>query len=303
MKASVSVAIVSICGPAHLRRCLEALRKQVDVAPFEVVVAYDPELKGLPDLAREYPEARFLATPGERTPLELAARALRESRGEVLLLTEDHCVPEPDWVRSLPLELRNGRAAAGGTVNILSGAGATDWAFYFVDFFRYAEPVIDGPSPTLTVCNVAYRRDQLNALQGSGWRTFFHETIVNDTLRMQFGELYLTSKARVSMARHVSLGDAIRERYAFGRLFGCMRLRHLPRGMRRLAHQVGAPLLPLLLMGRMASKALKSPALSLRFGGAFVPLTLMVLAWSWGEWLGYLTDRYPSRLTTAPETE
>jgi hypothetical protein len=32
-------------------------------------------------------------------------------------------------------------------------------------------------------------------------------------------------------------------------------------------------------------------------------LTLMVLAWSWGEWLGYLTDRYPSRLTTAPETE
>ena len=177
MKASVSVAIVSICGPAHLRRCLEALRKQVDVAPFEVVVAYDPELKGLPDLAREYPEARFLATPGERTPLELAARALRESRGEVLLLTEDHCVPEPDWVRSLPLELRNGRAAAGGTVNVLRGAGATDWAFYFVDFFRYAEPVIDGPSPTLTVCNVAYRRDQLDALQGSGWRTFFHETI------------------------------------------------------------------------------------------------------------------------------
>ena len=34
---------------------------------------------------------------------------------------------------------------------------------------------------------------------------------------------------------------------------------------------------------------------------AFVPLTLMVLWWSWGEWLGYVTGSYPSSLVVAPE--
>lgn len=301
MEGTVSVAIVSICGPAHLTRCLDALGRQDYSKPIEIVVAYDPELTGLAELARRFPSVRFLATPGERTPLELAARALRESTGEVLLLTEDHCVPESDWVRRLKASLTAGRAAAGGVVEISAGASSTDWAFYFVDFFRYSPPVAAGPSPTLTVCNVAYRRADLEQISDPDWRRFFHETIVNDAVARRFGELHLTPLARVSMARHVALTDAIRERYVFGRLFGCTRLGYLPGAMSRFAHRAGAPLLPALLMGRMTAKAFKSSALLPRFMRAIVPLTLMVLAWSWGEWLGYLTGRAPADLTTAQE--
>ena len=31
------------------------------------------------------------------------------------------------------------------------------------------------------------------------------------------------------------------------------------------------------------------------------PLTAMVLWWSWGEWVGYLTQRHPGSLVVAPE--
>ena len=35
---------------------------------------------------------------------------------------------------------------------------------------------------------------------------------------------------------------------------------------------------------------------------ALPALPVMTIAWSWGEWLGYLTRRHPRTLTVAPET-
>jgi hypothetical protein len=54
-------------------------------------------------------------------------------------------------------------------------------------------------------------------------------------------------------------------------------------------------------MGRMMSKAFRSPKLAASFLRAIVPLKLMVLAWSWGEWLGYVTGEHPRSLVVAPE--
>ena len=127
--------------------------------------------------------ARVVANQGQRTPLELASLAVRESGGELVLLTEDHCVPAPDWVRNLSSAPRGQRGAVGGRVEIQPGATATDWAFYFVDFFRYAAPVAAGPSPSLTVCNVAYCRAELDQVRDL-WESTFHETakVVNSLL-------------------------------------------------------------------------------------------------------------------------
>jgi glycosyl transferase family 2 len=296
---SVSVAVVGICGASHIARCLEALARQVDAGPFDVVVAYDPHIQGVDELRERHPRVRWISNEGQRTPLELASRALRESPGDWILLTEDHCVPSPDWVARLRAAQAPGRAAVGGLVEIRSGATATDWAFYFVDFFRYASPARAGASPTLTVCNVSYSRARLAAIAPT-WEVFFHETAVNDALRGRFGELWLEPSAVVTMARHVTLSDALYERYAFGRLFGCTRLLFASPG-RRLYYCVFAPALPVLLLARMARKALRSPASSGRFLRAAVPLTAMVLWWSWGEWLGYLTRRHPRSLLVAPE--
>ena len=54
-------------------------------------------------------------------------------------------------------------------------------------------------------------------------------------------------------------------------------------------------------MGRMGGKALRSPRLALSFLRSLIPLTLMSLSWSWGEWLGYVTGRHPRSLVVAPE--
>jgi hypothetical protein len=240
----------------------------------------------------------MISNEGQRTPLELASLALKEARGDVILLTEDHCAPRPDWVARTLAAQRDGRAVVGGLVEIGEHASATDWAFYFVDFFRYASPAPAGPSPTLTVCNVSYKRRELDAIR-SLWEVYFHETAINDALRERFGALWLEPSSQVTMSRHVTLGDALYERYAFGRLFGCTRLGFAPE--KRLYYCVFAPALPLILMTRMARKSFTSARLLRSFARAFVPLSLMVLWWSWGEWLGYLTKRHPRSLIVAPE--
>lgn len=296
---AISVAIVGICGSEHLSRCLDALAHQRNAPPFESVVVYDPALTGMESVSLNHPGVILSANEGQNTPLELASRALQISSGDVILLTEDHCVPDADWVANLSGAIDDGNAATGGAVLASESCTATDWAFYFVDFFRYAPPVVDGPSPTLTVCNVAYRRSDLERIDPS-WKNFFHETAVNSELRSKFGPLVLDGSARVTMKRHVSFIDAMRERYVFGRLFGCTRIQRM-NGFQRLAYTLGAPLLPFLLMGRMAAKASGESALRKKFIRSLFPVTGLVMAWSLGEFLGYLTQKRPLDLTVAPE--
>lgn len=297
--ATISVAVVGICSGKHLMRCLEALRYQIDAPPFDIVVAYDPHISDLDPVREAFPDIRMVANAGQRTPLELASRAIRESTGDLVLLTEDHCVPDPRWVRVMIDAQGNDRAAVGGLVLTDPRASATDWAFYFVDFFRYTKAASAGPSPTLTVCNVSYQRKRVQAIRDL-WIEHFHETAVNDALRARFGPLWLEPQSQVTMGRHVRLSHAVYERYAFGRLFGCTRLKFCtPR--QRACYTLFAPALPALLLGRMIGVAMQSRESAASLLRAAVPLTLMVLSWSWGEWLGYLTRRLPRTLNVAPE--
>lgn len=298
--STVSVAVISASGEPYLARCLAALRSQRGAPAFEIVVVCDPCIPGIDTVLRRHPDARIVVNEGQRTPLELASRAVRESRGELILLTKDHCVPGPDWVRTMVEAQREGRAAVGGRVEITPDASTADWAFYFVDFFRYAGPVAAGSVPSLTVCNVAYKLAELQAIL-STWDKAFVETEVNAALCTRFGTLWLHPASEVTLDRHVTLRAAVKERYALGRLFGCSRVDRCSPGW-RLVYVLFAPVLPLLLLGRMARVALRSR----RHAGAFLrslgPLTVIVLARSWGEWLAYLTGRPPARWSTRQES-
>jgi hypothetical protein len=298
-RPSVAVAVVAICGAEHLERCLAALRDQDAAPPFQVVVRYDPGLPGIDAVSRRHPGVDIGCDARERTPLHLAAAALRASNADVLLLTEDHCIPGRDWVRRMLNARRPDRAVIGGRVEIRPGASPVDWAFYFVDFFRYADPAREGPSPTLTVCNVAYDRVRLESIRES-WSESFEEPAVHDALRERYGMLWLTPDSEVVMHRNVSFVGAVRERYAFGRIFGHTRGARLGPG-RRALYGLLAPALPLLLLGRMTAKAMRSPALARSYFRAFPPLVALVVAWSFGEWLGYVSGRPPKSLVLAAE--
>lgn len=296
---TVTVVVVAICSIQNIERTLTALRAQRDAPPFDIIVAADPDLGSLDDLRKRFSEALFLSRAGRRTPIELAALGLEAARGERILLTEDSCLPHPGWARALAITPWEGRGAVGGVVEPGDAASAAMWAFYYVDFFRYMRPAASGESPTLSVCNVAYHRSHLEAIHDL-WKEGFLETEIHDALRDRFGPLEICADAEVTVRRNVRFGDAVYERYAFGRLFGSARVANAGGG-RRAYFSLLAPALPILLMGRLTAKAASNPAVRGKFVKALPSLLTMVAAWSWGEWLGYLTRRRPARVTTAPE--
>jgi hypothetical protein len=296
---SVSVAVVAICGLPQLSRCLDALAAQRDAPDFEVIVAVDPALGDLTPIRQRHPSVTLLSRDGCRTPIALAAMALPACRGSRILLTEDSCVAHPSWVATLTATAWEGRGAVGGLVEPEEEASPAAWAFCYVDFFRYMRPAAEGPARSLSVCNVAYHRSQLSAI-APVWETGFLEPEVHDQLRKRFGDLWLAPAAEVKVRRRVRFRDAVYERYAFGRLFGATRVRTLSLP-RRLLHILLAPALPALLLGRLSAKALAGAETATRFIAALPALVVLVLAWSWGEGLGYLTGRRPARITTAPE--
>jgi hypothetical protein len=298
---TVSVVVVAICSLQRLRRTLEALQSQEAAPAFDVVVAADPELGDLDALRASFPAVAFLSREGCRTPIELTTLALNAAKGERILLTEDSCLPHPNWVGELVRTPWYGRAAVGGVVEPGVSASPAMWAFYYVDFFRYMRPAEAGVSPSLSVCNVAYHRSQLDSVHDL-WAEGFHETEIHRALQQRFGPLYLCTDAEVRVRRNVRFADAVYERYAFGRLFGATRVAHAS-GTRRAYYLVFAPALPILLMARMTARALGNPTARVMFVKALPSLLTMVAAWSWGEWLGYLTERRPKRITTAPELD
>ncbi|HVF40926.1 MAG TPA: hypothetical protein VM939_13580, partial [Gemmatimonadaceae bacterium] len=297
----VTVILVAIGSLAHIERALDALLAQNGAPQFELIVSADPELGDIEPLRGRYPTVTMLAREGCRTPIELTTAGLKSARGERILLTEDSCVAHRDWVRTLSGSEWRGRAAVGGAIEPMPDVSPAMWAFYYVDFFRYMKPLEPGPSPSLSVCNVAYHRTQLDAVANL-WESGFHETEIHRALQERFGSLYLEPAAEVHVRRTVSFKDAVYERYAFGRLFAATRVAYAGAG-RRVYYMIFSPALPILLMGRMTAKALKSKDALPMFIRALPSLLSMVFAWTWGEWLGYLTRRRPRRITTAPEVD
>jgi hypothetical protein len=296
---AITVVVVAICSIPQLRRSLKALEVQDIRDGYEVIVAADSRFSGLDALASEFPAMTFLSKSGCDTPIELTTLGLNAAKGERIVLTEDSCVARPDWLATMSGTPWDGRGAVGGVVEATPGISAAMWAFCYVDFFRYMNPAGEGNAPTLSVCNVAYHMSHLESVRDL-WRDGFHETVIHGALSERFGPLWFCPRAEVQVKRDVTFADAVYERYAFGRLFGATRIAHEGLG-RRLYYAAVSPALPFLFMARMTAKARQDPGLMRQFVRALPAILTMVAAWSWGEWLGYVTRRRPARITTAPE--
>src|SRR5262245_16147158 len=100
-KPTLSVVVVILAGREYLVRCLKALRRQSPVRPVEIVVPYDDSLRDVPALCSEFSEVKFVRMQGFHSYAELRSLGFRETRGDIIALTEDHCSPDPEWCATI----------------------------------------------------------------------------------------------------------------------------------------------------------------------------------------------------------
>jgi Glycosyl transferase family 2 len=285
---SLSVVVVLLEGPAKLERCLVALGRQNGVTGVEVIVPWEARWGDSRDMAARFPAVKFLRVAGSGTYAELRAAGIREARGAIVAITEDHCVPQPDWCAEIVSAHKSVPCAAiGGAVEKLSPDTALDWAFYLADYLRYMNPVTDGPAHELTDCNVSYKRAALETIRDV-WSTEFHEPAVHGALDARGDGLWLSARIVVQQQRSLSWKAAIRDRYAFGRLFGSTRVSRQP-ASRRMLYAASSFLLPALLLVRAAGHIRRKGRCRGEFLRALPAMAVICTVWAWGEFAGYVT--------------
>ena len=288
----ISVIIVSLQGKEQLARCLTALLQQEDIAPDEIIVPIDDDRQHLCSLKDRFDSVDFLPAAGRQTYARLRARGVAAARGEIVAITEDHCIPEPDWVAAILASHAAPYAAIGGAIEKEVPDSALNWALYLADYLRYMKPMAAGAAHHLTDCNVTYKRTALEKIR-SCWQEEFHEPEVHGALQEVGERLWFTPAIVVRQQRSMTWPAALQDRFNFGRLLGGRRVLAAGFG-RRLPYMLSAPILPLLLTWRVASQVGQKGRYRRTFVQALPHLVVLNFCWALGEFVGYLTGRPPS---------
>jgi hypothetical protein len=316
-KIALSVIVRIVGGGEFLHRCLSRLVPQIEGQPIEVIVPYDSTVVGIRPLEELFPQFSFVdmgvvqANGGQNSFVfahqlydRRTAAGLRIARGDLLALLEDYGVPDPDWCDQLLQAHRLPYGVIGGAVEH-GGRGVLNWAVYLLDFGRYRLPLHEGPTKYLTDVNVSYKRPDLEAVKAV-WADRYNEVTVHGVLASRGVVMWRRPQIVVREDRGaLFFPHLLAERYAWGRVFGYMRLQEfsLPS---RLFYIAVSPLLPALMLWRVARRVLSGQRNRKSFLLALPPMIALALAWCLGELVAYVTgvevSVRGSQLKT-PETE
>jgi len=295
----LTVVIILLQGREKLARCLNALANQEAAPAIDIIVPFDDSYPDVVSLKSDFPALQFISVPGQHTYAELRSVGVKQAHGRIVAITEDHCIPAPQWAAEIMKAHEKEVTAVGGPVDKAVPDSALNWSLYFADYVRYANPMPAGETHQLTDCNVTYKRDKLQTI-ASVWQDEFHEPELHGAIEAQGDMLWFSPGVLVEQQRSIRLGDAVRDRYTFGRLFGGRRAMSASMGQ-RLAYLLISIILPLLLMVRIAQNVFGKGRYKSEFFRSLLYIILLSFMWAWGEFIGYLTGSAGEALT--PEEE
>jgi len=282
---TISVVLAS-CGPAsQMAEAMNRLLPQCQRAGAEFIVARRAD--GVPISERFFDGYRPVPCPASATIPQVRGAGLAAASGDWVLLTEDNCLVQPDWVERLMAGVATDTDVVGGVMGSARRSRSIDAAAYFAEYGFYGPLQKPSAAPTLTCANVAYHSrvvDEAASWASAGqWENDIHERLAAAGSRFR-----LVSDAVVEPNTEHRLGAFCRNRYDHGRAYAAVRSRRLTRAM-RLGLACATPALPAVLTWRVWRRAGRAAP-----GDFFRALPFILAffgAWSAGEAAGYLRGK------------
>lgn len=293
----LSVVVVSFNGPVLLERCLSALERQTLKEGVEVLVVGRPEDPSgtCEDLEQQFRQMQWVRPPiGSNVP-QMRLVGMGRSRGEVIALLEDDCVPTDTWYAELLKAHQGDYAAIGGAVEPGQYTRRLDWAVYFHEYSRFMQPLpSEGEVHTLPGTNVSYQRAALKQFSTENGLDHedhtaegFYETFVHQELRRSGQLLKADPRLVVHNVNSWNCPQVLRSQFHHGRGFAAMRV-----AGRSLAGRLPflglAAFLPCLQVFRLVTRVIGRKRHTLKLAQAFPWIILISISWSLGELVGYL---------------
>jgi glycosyltransferase involved in cell wall biosynthesis len=281
----LSVVVASVSGLEYLERCLSAMQMQEGDVDAEVIVADGIGPEVAESVKQAYPNVTMLALDKGKSIQDLRSIGIAASSGEIIAITEDHCIPAPNWFASIArAHALHREYAIGGVVENGAKNRLVDWAVFFCEYSNFVPPMKLGIARDLPGPNVSYKgtaRTIMKPLIQTGyWETFVHQR-----LRSMGYELLVDPSLVVTHREHFTLRGFVRERYNYSRAFAAQRVRS-EGGWRARCYVALAPVLPPVLLVRIARRVVSRKYHRLRFCACLPYLALFTLAWAAGEMVG-----------------
>jgi hypothetical protein len=143
----------------EVQPCLDSIHDEAAALGAEVLVLDNTGDGFPPEAAERYPAVTAITEHGASV-FRLRSLGLARARGEVVAITEDHCIPRPGWCAGL---LRAHAehpdvAAIGGPVENGARRRFSDWALFLNNHAPFVPPVAGGEVAGLDRANIAYKR-------------------------------------------------------------------------------------------------------------------------------------------------
>ncbi|HET6879209.1 MAG TPA: glycosyltransferase [Pirellulales bacterium] len=160
----VSVVVCSYNGGATLEQCLRSLAK-LDYPDYEVIVVDDGSTDDTPEILADFPNVRAIHQPNQG--LSVARNVgLQAATGSIVAYTDSDCFADAHWLTHLVDQLLRSDAAAVGGPNLTPDDGhiaacvaaSPGQPTHVLESDQVAEHI---PG-----CNMAYRREALEAING-----------------------------------------------------------------------------------------------------------------------------------------
>lgn len=283
----VSVVIASIVGAPFIDDCLESIERQVKNLGAEVIVVACGAAWYAERIARKFRWVRVIHRAGRETVPDLRRRGVEEAAGELVAVIEEHCLAAPDWLdRAIEAYSRGEYGVVGGPVVDRGYARLRDWVVYFIEYNSYLPPWRSGEWRDLGSANIAYSKELLlkhrEHLTGGYWEAGLHPQLVAEGVKFR-----PAPDMKVHHRGPFNYGYYLGQRYWFSRAFAGRRSRDLS-GAKKLAYVIASPLVPFLLLARMAKRVRERNCHLDKFVKA-LPLVIPALfVYVCGETMGYL---------------
>ncbi len=285
-KPKLSVVIASVNGLPYIEECLDSLERQSTQVKAEVIVADCCSHETRTVIEHKFPQVKLLKFPRRLTIPELRAIGIAHSTGEIVVITEDHCIADANWYTEILKAHESEHVVIGGAVENASVKRIVDWAVYLCEYSRYMNPIPSGIVGDIPGNNASYKRrafDNIQELLDRGfWETFLYWKLKNDGIA-------LCSVPSIIVYHKKSFGvfEFLSQRYHYGRSFAGMRIADASPS-KRVFFVICAPLLPGVLISRIARRIFQKKRHRKEFFLSLPLLSLFMLSWSFGEFCGYL---------------
>jgi len=285
----MSVIVITPDRYETVRRLMARLHAQTVRHELEIVIVAPAGAIADPDDPRlhDFAALRIVETEGMDSTARARAAGIRAATAAIVVLTEDHSLPEPGWAESLIRAHTGGWAAVGPAVSNGNPRSLVSWANLLIEYNEWLDPAPGGEMHHLPGHNSSYKRDLLLAYGDELDRCLEAESVLHWDLRAKGHRLYLEPAAKTQHLNFSRFGSSVALRFHAGRLFAGMR-RSTWGPARRLAYAAGSPLIPFVRLFRIL-RELRRPNRPRQLIPRLLPMFLPLLAAdAAGEMTGYL---------------